>query len=121
MIQVVALVRDLLFRAKIDAAAEKLGVAVAYASTVEAAARQCAKLRPTLVVADLSDSAFPAAETVQALRTAFSPARLCGFASHVDLKALRQAREAGFEQTLSRSEFSARLGELLAAAKPAGS
>ena len=40
-------------------------------------------------------------------------ARLIGFASHVDLKALTAARNAGFDLTLSRSEFTARLAELL--------
>jgi hypothetical protein len=40
-------------------------------------------------------------------------ARVIGFASHVDLKPLKAAREAGYELTLSRSEFTARLPELL--------
>ena len=40
-------------------------------------------------------------------------ARVIGFASHVDLKPLKAAREAGFDLTLSRSEFTARLPELL--------
>jgi hypothetical protein len=38
---------------------------------------------------------------------------MVGFASHIDLKPLRAAREAGFELTLSRSEFTAQLPDLL--------
>jgi hypothetical protein len=47
------------------------------------------------------------------MRLAVPAARLIGFASHVDLKALGAAREAGFEMTLSRSEFTQRLPDLL--------
>lgn len=109
----VGLVRDLFFRAKIDAVAAAVGAEVAYASSIEAGASRCAELAPAIVFADLSDAAFPAAETAAAVRASAPGARLVGFASHVDLKPLRAAREAGFELTLSRSEFTARLPELL--------
>jgi DNA-binding NarL/FixJ family response regulator len=108
-----ALVKDLFFRSKLDAVAAQVGADVAYASDLDAAARRAAELQPAIVFADLSDTAFPAAETVARLRAAAPAARLVGFASHVDLKPLRAAREAGFELTLSRSEFTARLPELL--------
>jgi len=36
-----------------------------------------------------------------------------GFASHVDLKSLKAARAAGYDLTLSRSEFTAQLPDLL--------
>lgn len=107
------LVKDLFFRSKIDAAAESLGVEVLYASTLDAAARLCSSRQPALVFADLSDAEFPAAETAARIRADAPEARIVGFASHVDLKSLKAAREAGFDLTLSRSEFTARLAELL--------
>jgi DNA-binding NarL/FixJ family response regulator len=107
------LVRDLFFRSKIDAVARATGAEVAYASTLEGALAQCAEQRPDLVFADLSGGAFAPAEAAERLRGVAPGARLVGFASHVDLKALRSAREAGFDLTLSREEFTARLGELL--------
>ena len=107
------LIRDLFFRSKIDAVASALGASVAYASSLEAAASRCAELKPDLVFADLSDATFPALETIEKIRAVAPDARLVGFASHVDLKPLRAAREAGFELTLSRSEFTARLPDLL--------
>jgi DNA-binding NarL/FixJ family response regulator len=107
------LVKDLFFRSKLDAVADSVGAEIAYASDLDAAARRCAELDPALVLADLSDAAFPAAETAARVRAAAPAARLIGFASHVDLKPLKAAREAGFELTLSRSEFTARLPELL--------
>lgn len=107
------LVRDLFFRSKIDAVARAVGSEVVYASTLDAAIARCAEQHPAVVFADLSDGSFPAAETASRLRAAASSTRLIGFASHVDLKALNSAREAGFEMTLSREEFTSRLPKLL--------
>jgi len=107
------LIRDLFFRSKIDAVASALGATVAYASTLDAATLRCAELEPDLVFADLSDATFPALETIQNIRAAAPDARVVGFASHIDLKPLNAAREAGFELTLSRSEFTSRLPDLL--------
>ena len=108
-----AIVRDLFFRSKIDAAAAATGAEVAYASTLEAAGARCAELKPTIVFSDLSDDAFPALETLKQIRAAAPGARVIGFASHVDLNSIRAAREAGYELALSRSEFTARLPDLL--------
>ncbi len=108
-----ALIRDLFFRSKIDAVAAAVGAEVGYASTLEAVASRCAELKPSVVFTDLSDDAFPALETLKQIRAAAPGARAIGFASHVDLKPLKAAREAGYELTLSRSEFTARLADLL--------
>jgi DNA-binding NarL/FixJ family response regulator len=110
--RVLALVRDLLLRSRIEAAADALGIEVVYASSIETAHARCAELQPHLLFADLSDSAFPLDKT--AGLSAVSPAtRLIGFASHVDMKALKAAKDAGFTRTLSRSEFTAMVPELL--------
>src|SRR6266478_7687884 len=107
------LIRDLFFRSKIDAVASALGATVAYASSLEAATLRCAELKPDLVFADLSDATFPALETIEKIRAVAPGACMVGFASHIDLKPLRAAREAGFELTLSRNEFTAQLPDLL--------
>ena len=110
---VLGLVRDLFFRSKLDAVAESVGVNLCYASDLDAAARQCRDKRPELVLVDLSDEAFPAAATAACVRAAVADSQIVGFASHVDLKPLRAASVAGFVLALSRSEFTARLPELL--------
>ena len=110
---VLGLVRDLFFRSKLDAVAESAGVNLCYASDLDAAARQCRDKHPELVLVDLSDAAFPAAATVARVRGALPDFQIVGFASHFDLKPLRAARDAGFVLALSRSEFTARLPELL--------
>jgi glycine oxidase len=111
--KVLGLVRDILFRSKIDAVAQVLGIEVAYASTLEQALKRRAELNPTIVFADLSDANFPPAATAAAIKGDDAQVRLIGFASHVDLKPLAAAREAGFDQTLSRSEFTSRLADLV--------
>ncbi|MGH8013743.1 MAG: hypothetical protein ACREQ4_14720 [Candidatus Binataceae bacterium] len=110
--RVVVLVRDLLLRSRIDAVADAIGTEVVYASSLETARAKCTELRPLALFADLSDASFPPGETAE-LRLIEPAMRLVGFASHVDLKALKSAKEAGFERTLSRSEFTAQLPELL--------
>ena len=107
------LVRDLFFRSKLDAVAETLDAEILYASDLTNASKRANEKKPSVVFADLSDAAFPAVDTAAKIRAAAPEAKLIGFASHIDLKPLRAAREAGFDQTLSRSEFTARLAEFL--------
>jgi DNA-binding NarL/FixJ family response regulator len=111
--KVLALVRDLLLRSRIDAVADALGVEVGYASSLDRVNGRCAELNPGAVFVDLSDANFPSDAIAREVKAAAPGARLVGFASHVDLKSLASARDAGFGLTLSRSEFTARLPELL--------
>jgi DNA-binding NarL/FixJ family response regulator len=108
-----ALVRDLFFRAKIDAVAAALGAEVEYASSLDAVAARISATHPSIIFTDLSDATFPALETMKQIRAAAPTARAIGFASHVDLKSLKAARAAGYDLTLSRSEFTSQLPELL--------
>jgi DNA-binding NarL/FixJ family response regulator len=113
MTRILGLMHDLFFRSKVDAVSHALGIAVVYATSMEEANARCAEEVPAMIFVDLADPRFPAVEIAGAMRVAAPSARLIGFASHVDLKALNAAREAGFEMTLSRSEFTQRLPELL--------
>jgi DNA-binding NarL/FixJ family response regulator len=112
---ILTLVRDLLLRSRIEAVAATLGLESIAAGTFDLARARAAEFAPAIVFADLSDANFPADETARTLRAAAPHARLVGFASHVDLKSLASARAAGFDLTLSRSEFTGRLPELLKA------
>ena len=107
------LIRDLFFRAKIDAVAAAVGAKIEYASSLDAVALQCVQTLPSVIFIDLSDPTFAALDALKHVRAAAPNVRVIGFASHVDLKPLKAAREAGYELTLSRSEFTARLPDLL--------
>jgi len=117
MSRAIGLVRDLIFRSKIDAVARAVGTEVVYASTIDIALARFGESPATAVFVDLSDASLPAADVAARIRAAAPNVRLIGFASHVDLKSLRSARDAGFDQTLSREEFTSRLPELLSSPK----
>ena len=117
MSRILGLMHDLFFRSKVDAVSRSVGIDVVYAASLDEASARCAEQEPAMVFVDLADPRFPAIETAGAMRAAAPDARLIGFASHVDLKALGAAREAGFEMTLSRNEFTQRLPELLSSPK----
>lgn len=110
------LVRDLLFRSRIDGAAEAAGVEVGYTSSRAAIAQRCAGLKPAVVFVDLSDAEFPPKETLAAIAAGAPGARVIGFASHVAIKSIEAAREAGFDLVLSRSQFVTQLPQLLSSA-----
>jgi DNA-binding NarL/FixJ family response regulator len=111
--RVLGLVRDLMFRSKIDAVCESLGVEVGYVSAFEMLEQRCRDMQPSIVMVDLSERSFSPDQTIEILRACAPAARVVGFASHVDLKALAGARQAGFESVLSRQEFAAQLPTLL--------
>jgi DNA-binding NarL/FixJ family response regulator len=112
-VRALGLVRDLFFRSKLEAIAGPAGAQIEFASNLDMARARLAERSPEVVFVDLSDAAFPAEDASAAVRALAPDARLVGFASHVDMKALRRAREAGFNLTLSRSEFTVRLSGLL--------
>lgn len=112
---VLMMVRDLMLRSRIEGVADALGVPARAAATLDIARVRAAESAPAVIFVDLSDSHFPLAESLREMRAAAPAARLIGFASHVDLKAFKAARAAGFDLVLSRSEFTARLPELLKA------
>ena len=66
--RVLGLVKDLMFRSKIDASAQALGVEVAYVSSIELVAQRCAEIRPSVVLVDLSEKNFAPAQTMAVLQ-----------------------------------------------------
>ena len=109
----IIVVEDLLFRAKIQAAA---GLAGAQLQTPPGADEALALLRATpgaLLIIDLNHSRFDPVQLIRAIREAAVPARVVGFCSHVDTGLAAQAREAGCDVVLPRSAFVKQLPELL--------
>ena len=102
----IALVRDLMFSSKIIATARELGIEVKIVRSPE----QVASFDGDLLLVDLSlAGAIQAAEQWKNS----SERKVIAFAAHVDTATLALAREAGFDQVLTRGQFSANLSELL--------
>jgi CheY-like chemotaxis protein len=114
MRQVLAVVPDLFFAAKIAALARAAGVELSLVPLAQAAAR-CAQSAPDLVLLDLHASGDPPA-LVRALKAgpATRAIPVVGFYSHVEGERRRDALAAGADQVLPRSAFVTRLPELLA-------
>lgn len=117
---IIAAVDDIFFSAKIDAAARIVGVELRQATDAHRLEEQLATLTPTLIVLDLNSKACAPLQAIRRIkadpRTREIP--LVGFLSHVQVDLQEAAREAGCDQILPRSIFSANLAQILRTGKP---
>jgi CheY-like chemotaxis protein len=126
---VLALVDDLFFQAKLVETARKLGVMLKTVSTGAALVKAlqgapdgtpdgaaCGDL-PRLVVVDLN-ARQGAVEAIEQLHRSGNPIPIIGFLSHVQTELAQRAQAAGCRQVMPRSSFTANLSEILRQAKP---
>ena len=108
---ILAAVRDLLFRSKIDAAARRLGVELAFAprdTPLSAAARV---RPPELVLADLGEAG--AMDELRAIRSELPSVRVVGYLGHLRTDLRDEALGLGVEEVLTRGQLAASLDEVL--------
>ena len=115
---VLAVVDDLMFSSKIKTAASQLGVAVVFARSAAAALAAMREHAPTLVILDLNNPRTDPLGTVAAMKLdpATAAIRTVGYASHVQTDVIDAARQAGVDEVMARSAFTAKLAEILTAA-----
>jgi CheY-like chemotaxis protein len=120
---VLALVDDLFFQARLAETARKLGVTLKTVSTgatlvkmLEAAPDGDPGDLPRLVIVDLS-ARQGAVEAIEQLQRSGNPIPVIGFLSHVQTELAERARAAGCKQVMPRSSFTANLSEILSQAK----
>ncbi len=104
-----------MFASKIAAAARQTGAEVVFARSSDEVLRQARALRPRLVIFDLNGHRTEPLATLSALKAdpELQGLRTLGFVSHVQADLIERARQAGIDEVLARSAFSARLGEIL--------
>jgi len=119
MAEVVALVDNLFFQARILDVAKRCGVAVDTAATAEAFLAEAAQYPEALLLLDLDARGNPV-ETVEKLRAAGSRQPVIAYLSHIEVELAARARAAGCNQVLSRLEFTRNLESILAQAKAGG-
>ncbi|OGB92530.1 MAG: hypothetical protein A2Z31_05595 [candidate division NC10 bacterium RBG_16_65_8] len=121
MAGIVAAVDDLFFGAKLRETARGLGVPLVLVSSSQEVAAAVRERRPALLIVDLQSDAGRPLETIRAIKADpdLRGTPVLGYFSHVrdDLKAA--AAEAGCDELLPRSAFSARLPEILRRGAPA--
>jgi DNA-binding NarL/FixJ family response regulator len=103
-------VRDLLFRSKISAAAERLGVPLRMAPRGAPLSEAARELGGGTVLADLGEPG--ALDQIRAAKAA-APVRVIGFLGHLEVDLARTAAEAGVDEVLSRGQLVQRLDEIL--------
>lgn len=116
MSQVLALVDDLIFQAKMQETARLVGVELRACSTAAALLSEVAKKAPELVIVDLNARNNPLAAIEQMQATA-RDIPLIAFLSHVQVELADRARAAGCREVMPRSQFTRDLATILAQAK----
>jgi CheY-like chemotaxis protein len=116
MPQVLALVDDLIFQAKMVETARLVGVDLRACSTAEALLGEVAKNAPKLVIVDLNARNNPLA-AIERMQAAARDIPLIAFLSHVQVELAERARAAGCREVMPRSQFARDLATILAQAK----
>lgn len=113
--QVVAMVEDLFFLAKMKETAKQTGVALETAGTPTALAEAARADATSLLIVDLN--ARGSIEAIEKVRAAGITLPVIAFFSHVQAELAERARLAGCEQVMPRSKFTRELAEILTRAK----
>jgi CheY-like chemotaxis protein len=96
---------DLLFSSRITGTAEALGLTVRTVRTSEELMRQAELARPTCVLVDLHNPGLDIVDVVLRLKAFGPPPLLVAYGSHVEAATLHNARKAGCDRVLPRSQF----------------
>ena len=115
---IVCAIEDLLFSIKISTAAKQLGVSVYFERVRDRVLPTVREKQPSLVIFDLNSSRLDPMSVIAAMKTdpQLRTVKTLGYVSHVDSDAIAAARQAGIDQVLARSAFTAQLGTILQSA-----
>jgi CheY-like chemotaxis protein len=114
-----ALPADLMFAARIRAAALAAGVPIEIFARPEPLTAAARDVAPRLVFIDLDARNWDPVTVIRSLRqdTATATTRIIAFVSHVRQDAIKAARAAGADRVMARSAFARELPELLRPAR----
>jgi DNA-binding NarL/FixJ family response regulator len=120
MADVIALIDDLFFLAKVRETAKHVGVTLETAATGEQLMQTAAGSPEALVLVDLNakQGAIDSVERLCAANTPGNPRRVIAFLSHVQTDLANRASSAGCQHIMPRSKFTQNLAEILRGAKP---
>jgi len=116
MAQVVALIDNIFFQAKLLESAKQVGVEVRTCTTADALDAEIAKATPRLVVVDLNARSGPF-EALERLQAGGAKIPIIAFLSHVQVDLAERARAAGCIDVMPRSKFAQNLATILARTK----
>ena len=107
-------VGDMFFASKINGTAEQLNINVKFVRNINDLLAH-ARTSPSVILLDLNNSRFDPIDALKQLKgdESLRSIPVVGFLSHVQVELQRQAAEAGCDQVLPRSKFTANLPEIL--------
>jgi len=114
--RVLALVDDLMFASRIEAARGDRPLRVVRVRSPEALLESCREAPPALVVLDLDAARLEPMRAAALVRAEVAGARIVGFVSHVHEEIARAGGEAGCDRVLARGAFVRELPGLMAEA-----
>jgi hypothetical protein len=110
-------VRDLLFGSKIDAAAKRLGIEIAWAPRNVPLSLVALERKAPRILADLAEAGMMG--EIRAIRARAPATRVIGFVGHLRTDLVDEARAIGIEEVLTRGQLAASLEDVLRRASPA--
>jgi DNA-binding NarL/FixJ family response regulator len=116
MADVVALIDDLFFQAKVIETAKHLGINLRICGTADALLTEIGKQSPGLIVVDLNARSEPLS-AIERLRASAHQIPIVAFLSHVQTALADSARAAGCREVMPRSQFTQNLATILSRAK----
>lgn len=116
---VIFLTADLMMTSTASSHARQNSVTLKTATNAESAITLVKEIRPHLFLVDLQTPGLEIAalgDAVRGLPDAVCPMTI-GYAQHVNLESLDEARRAGFDQVLTRGQFNQQVSAIIAEAK----
>lgn len=112
--KVLAIVSDMMFTVKIDAAAKQTYLEILYPKTQEEALR-LGKEKPALVIVDLNNNSMDPIALIDAFKSdkALESIKILAFYSHVQTELRQQAIDVSCDDVIARSAFSMNLPQIL--------
>ena len=116
---IVFITSDLMMASNANAHAQQQGVKISQVSTAERGLEMVQEHRPQLLLVDLQ---CPGLEIIAlgtslgSLADSIAPLTI-GFAQHVETEKLQAARDAGFDQVLTRGQMNSQVGRIIAGAR----
>jgi len=112
--RILAIVDDLFFRVKIEAAAKHQGLPIDFVQTEKDALAKAAE-DPLLIILDLNCSSVQPLDMIAALKAneGTKGISLLGYVSHVQGELKQSAHDAGCDMVMARSAFSLNLPQIL--------
>ena len=109
----ILLSQDLFFGSKVTGTAEAMGLRVESLGSAAKLSERLATGACRLVLIDLAMAGFDLAQIVSLAHGASGSAKVIAFGAHVQTDLLDEARNAGCDDVMPRSKFSATLSEIL--------